>query len=361
MLLPAPWNKVFGYYDWLLNDTTVYPDIYYREMDPNEGPRHFIDLGIWNPNSPWTGTLPQSVEEFTGKMQTAIQGKDWNGVFLYAGRVAHYMADAAQPYHTTVNYNPHNRNGVGLHQVLDSALAAHFSEFKILNASEMGTLKPIQNITEFVLETAIQSHSFLSVINGTLIDEGLAWSLELTKIIENRTNTAIAAVARVWYTAIVRAGIQPPGLPRPNLLSLAVENITLNADNLTLIRLNVTDALGVKTFANVTVTLNGQTIRGLVANVVPPIGEYVIILELGTSTNAFIVSAQRNGYETGTVTVNIQNNPTSSLTTQSTTSLSSIVIIESEVVVPVLTIVGLIALFAALLVLIIYRRWSKDN
>ena len=105
--------------------------------------------------------------------------------------------------------------------------------------------------------------------------------------------------------------------------------------------------------------LNGQTIRGLVANVFPPIGEYVIILEPGTSTSALVVSAERNGYETGTVTVNLSKNLTSNLITSSATR--SIVIIESEVVVPVLTAVGLIILFAALLVLIVYRRWSKDS
>jgi hypothetical protein len=41
----------------LLNETTAYPDTYYREADPNEPPRHFIDLEIWNPKDPSTGIL----------------------------------------------------------------------------------------------------------------------------------------------------------------------------------------------------------------------------------------------------------------------------------------------------------------
>jgi hypothetical protein len=93
----------------LLAETVTYPDTYYRESDPNESPRHFIDLEIWNPNDPSTGILPQAVEEFTGEMESAIRAKDWNSMFIDAGD-CHYMADVTQPYHTTVNYDPQTRN-----------------------------------------------------------------------------------------------------------------------------------------------------------------------------------------------------------------------------------------------------------
>ena len=81
-------------------------DIYYRETDPNEAARHFIDLEIWNPNLPSSGTLPQSIVEFSEKMSLALRTQNWNDVLLLAGRVSHYMTDATEPYHTTINYNP---------------------------------------------------------------------------------------------------------------------------------------------------------------------------------------------------------------------------------------------------------------
>jgi hypothetical protein len=294
-LLPEPWKHFFGYYGWLLNETSVYPDIYYRDSDPNEPPRHFIDLEIWNPNIPSTGTLPQSVVEFSEKMVIAIRSKNWNDMFLLAGRVSHYMADAAQPYHTTINYDPKSRNGVALHAVLDSSIAAHFSELKILNPTSTLELQPIRNITKFVLETAIQSHSFLSTINRTLIDENLVWSPELTKIIENRTNTAIAAVARVWYTVIVEANTQPPNVPQPNGLLVKLQNQSWD-QNVNTIRVQIVDELGVKSYAIVTLTSGNLTVRAIPANVVPPVGEYVIIWQPQGSFTAFSLTAEREGY-----------------------------------------------------------------
>jgi hypothetical protein len=67
----------------MLNQTVDYPDTYYRESDPNESSRHDIDLEVWSPSSPSTGTLPQAVEEFTAKMEYAIQTKDWNSMLIF--------------------------------------------------------------------------------------------------------------------------------------------------------------------------------------------------------------------------------------------------------------------------------------
>ncbi len=209
-ILPEPWKAFFRQYEGLLNQTTAYPDTLYRQSDPKEAPRHFIDLEIWNPNDPSTGTLPQAVNEFTLKMEASIKVKNWNQMFIEAGRLAHYMADACQPYHTTVNYNPVTRDGVPLHAVLDSSLAVHFSELHLLSPSEVGTVNAVNNLTQFAFSIAVQSHSFLPIINRILIDEGLSWSPELTRIIENRTNVAMIAVAKVWVTAIVNGGASPP-------------------------------------------------------------------------------------------------------------------------------------------------------
>ena len=101
-------------------------------------------------------------------MEESIRAGDWNEMSLHAGRLAHYVGDLAQPYHTTVNYDPLTRDGIGLHQVLDSSLAGHLSEISLLSPSNAESLTPIVNITKFVLEMADQSHSFLPAINETL-------------------------------------------------------------------------------------------------------------------------------------------------------------------------------------------------
>jgi len=341
-LLPRPWRQFFAYYAWLLAETATYPDTYYRESDPNESPRHFIDLEIWNPNDPSTGTLPQAVEEFTGEMESAIRAKDWNSMFIDAGRLSHYMTDVTQPYHTTVNYNPQTRNGVGVHQLFESASLAHLSEIRMVSSADLGPIIPISNVTTFVIETAIESHSFLSSINQTLIDEGLQWSPELTDIVENRTNAAIIATARAWYTAMVRSNSLPPELPKVNELSIVVESIALNSTSYGVIRLHVVDSLGVKTPADVSLSVDGSTFRGQVANVVPPVGEYIIAVPSGTYNANFVFTARKEGFRPATVTVAI-GTPTPSTTIPA-------------VSIPFSTTVGLAVMIAALLAFIWYRR-----
>jgi len=341
-LLPSPWRQFFAYYAGLLAETATYPDTYYRENDPNESPRHFIDLEIWNPNDPSTGTLPQTVEEFTGEMESAIRAKDWNSMFIDAGRLCHYVADVTQPYHTTVNYNPQTRNGVGAHQLFESTSLAHLSEIRMVGSADVGPIIPISNMTTFVIETAVQSHSFLSSINRTIIDEGLDWTPELTKILENRTNTAIIATARIWYTVMVRSNSTPPELPEVNGLSIVVESIALNSTSYGVIRLRVIDALGVKTRADVSLSVDVSIFRGQVANVVPPVGEYVIAVPSGTYNANFVFTAQKEGYRPAVVTLPI-GTPTTS---------TPIAVVN----VPFPTVVALAVMTAALVALIWYRR-----
>jgi hypothetical protein len=341
-LLPNPWREFLEYYEWLLNETTAYPDTYYRESDPNEGPRHYIDLETWSMNDPSTGTLPQAIDQFTIQMESAIRANDWNSMFLDAGRIAHYMADATQPYHTTLYYDPQTKNGVGVHQLFESAAAAHLSEFRLVSPADVGVIEPISNVTAFVLDAAIQSHSFLSYINRTLIDEGLEWSPELTKIVENRTNTAIIATARIWYTAIVRSHSSPPELPKVNDLSITIESMILNSTSYGVIRLHVVDSLGVKTRADVSLSVDGSTFRGQVANIVPPVGEYVIAVPSGTYNANFVFTAQKEGYRPAVVTL-----PIGTPTTSTTIGVLNV---------PFPTVVALAVMVAALVALIWYRR-----
>jgi len=292
-------------------------------------------------NDPSTGALPQAIDQFTIQMESAIRANDWNSMFLDAGRIAHYMADATQPYHTMLFYDPQTKTGVGVHQLFESAAASYLSEFRLVSPADVGLIEPISNVTAFVLETAIQSHSFLLYINRTLIDEGLEWSPELTKIVENRTNTAIIATARIWQTAIVRSNSLPPELPKVNELSIAIDGVVLDSTSYGVIRLHVVDSLRVKTRADVSLSVDGSTFRGQVANIVPPVGEYIIIVPSGTYNANFVFTAQKEGYQPAVVTLPIG--------TPTTTTIAM-----ANVQFP--TTLALAVMVAALVALIWYRR-----
>jgi hypothetical protein len=134
----------------------------------------------------------------------------------------------------------------------------------------------------------------------------------------------------------------PPELPKVNELSIAIDSVALNSTSYGVIRLHVIDSLGVKTRADVSLSVDGSTFRGQVANVVPPVGEYVIAVPSGTYNANFVFTAQKEGYRPAVVTLPI-GTPTTSTTI-------------AVVNVPFPTVVALAVMVAALVALIWYRR-----
>lgn len=351
-LLPRPWSSFFEYYGFLVNETSTYPDMV-KDLDPNEDPRHFIDLEIWNPKKPETGTLPSAVEQYTGEMSQAIKSGDWNRAFVGAGRVAHYVADICQPYHSTVNYNPANKAGTALHGVLDASIETHVNEFKLAGASDVSKLQPVENVTAFMFYIARQSSSFLYTINRTLINEGKTWSPELTTIIENRTNTAIISVARVWYTAIERAQMQPPTIPTPNRLSIAIETKTQQAspyDSFSVV-FTVSDSLGVHAVLQPRVTAGDLQVSVYPAfTLAAPFRNYVavippdILARYAGSSLILNLVAERAGFESASTQLQIQVSQTQTVTpqppSQADTSVVIVLVVTVAVVVTGLVLVA---------------------
>jgi hypothetical protein len=361
--LPKPWSSFFNYYALTVNETSIYPDSIYPAFDANEGPRHFIDLEVWNPNKSETGTLPFAVAQYTAEMSQAIKSGDWNLMFKDAGRLAHYVGDIHQPYHSTVNYDPRNKQGSGLHGVLDASLENHVNEFKLVSLSDVGELQPVANLTAFMFYIAWQSHSFLPTINRTLIDEGKSWSPELTRIIENRTNTAIISVARVWYTAILNAGpsAQPPPIPSPNKLQITITNPPqqVPSDKALTVSFMVSDSLGIRTILKPRASI-GNTALEVYSNqgLETPFGKYMVIIQPDTlrsfagSSLALEIVAEQSGYERATAQVQIQISPTQSTTTAPPPASLPVEIIDIVLLVVVIAILGVGLRFAL-------RRFTK--
>jgi hypothetical protein len=255
-LFPGQWGDFFRYYEWLLNDTVAYPDTFYKARDPTESPRHFVDLEIWNESRPETGTLPFAVEQFGRSMLSAIQVRDWNRVLLDAGRLAHYISDICQPYHSTVNYDPPTKSGTRQHVVLDGAIRDHLTE--IVFISSVGAPQ-IVNFKDYAFALAKQSQSFLTEINNTLIDQNMPWSPRLTEIIENRTNTAIVATINVWHTAVLASNVAAPKLPETKILRIVAKSIlqTIDVSHDNSFEFIVVDSLGVRTPCEIQTEIGG--------------------------------------------------------------------------------------------------------
>ncbi len=310
-LFPGQWGDFFRYYEWLLNDTVAYPDTFYKARDPTESPRHFIDLEIWNESRPETGTLPFAVEQFGRSMLSAIQARDWNRVLLDAGRLAHYISDICQPYHSTVNYDPATKSGTRLHAVLDGVIRDHLTE--IVFISSVGALQTV-NFTEYALFLAQQSHSFLAEINSTLIDENFAWSPRLTEIIENRTNTAIIATINVWHTAVSASGLNAPMLAGNRLLRIVATSTfqTMDISHDNTFEFIVTDQLGVQTVSDIRAEIGGLAVETEShQDLTNPLISYRMLLPSQRlkdlrGTVQLNITAARSGYFLGCLTLPIK-------------------------------------------------------
>jgi hypothetical protein len=276
-------------------------------------------------------------------------------MFIDAGRVAHYVGDIHQPYHSTVNYNPRNKHGTGLHGVLDSSLETHVNEIKLLTRNDVKQLQPVQNVTAFMIYIAWQSQSFLPTINRTLIDEDKSWSPELTQIIENRTNTAIVSVARVWYTAMLNAGQQPPSIPSPNKLQIAIENPSQQVlpDRALSVSFAVKDSLGIGAILKPEASIGGIPLevynnQGLET----PFGKYTVVIQpdilketSGTPQTLNIVASQ-DGFEPAAAQLQIQVPQTQTTTTMASTPSLPFEVVDIVLLVVVIAILGVGLRFA---------------
>jgi len=334
-LLRDPWRSFLSYYEFYLNETTIYPDSIYKHLDPQEDYRHFIDLEIWDPKKPETGTLAFAVERFATEAVQAMKASDWNKAFYLLGRVSHYLADIHQPYHSTADYNPRTKTGKGLHAILDSSMEVHLKEFKLVKADDR-PLEPVHNLTLFCFQMAWQSHSFLQRINQILIDEEKEWSPELTKIVENRTNSAIVAVARAWHTITLRAGAGPPQVPESNAISVSVVGIPqeFDSDKEAALSIVVTDKIGVRTPAVVQASLGNQPLAvHELTYVADPLGRYSISLSSDTLSQfkggdaSLSLTAERLGYVSGRLETTVKISGISTQVIRTVLVICSVVIV----------------------------------
>jgi hypothetical protein len=119
---------------------------------------------------------------------------------------------------------------------------------------------------------------------------------------------------------------------------------------MTTIRLRVVDSLGVKTYADVELNASGSQYKGQTADVIPPIGEYVIITGQGMLRGNVTFTASKEGYRSAILTSVLGK--TSGTTTTALTETKA----GHAITVPIQTVVGTLIVMSATMALIAYRR-----
>jgi hypothetical protein len=252
-LLPTEMVQFFHVHKDYIVQHSVTPDIA-REGDTLEQFNHYIDMDYYG-RYPFEslprnrveaerkfsadtvrvyGLLPWKIVEFTDKLSAAMKEGDTGAMLHCATYLAHYVEDAHVPLHTTLNHDGQLTGQDGIHSRFESALVEKYgAEYRYALPS---SLTPIENVLDFVFAVILESYSGVDTIlnadafakqrvpkdrlaqtrrkNGRqsvrYSDEYFAEFHQLLGgLPERRLQASAVAVARVWYTAWVKAG-KPP-------------------------------------------------------------------------------------------------------------------------------------------------------
>lgn len=184
-LLPADVKPFFDRHRDELVLRVLDPDLW-RVAGWDEGPNHFLDLGV-DEYGPYPfvalpreygaaiekfgvatlkryGLLPWREAEEFGNLRRAFQGFKRNAPFapgdtvLFAAVAAHYIEDAHQPLHATNNFDGQFTGQTGVHARFESAL---FERFESRMTIDPSPAKPIANPRDAAFDVLLASYQLV--------------------------------------------------------------------------------------------------------------------------------------------------------------------------------------------------------
>jgi hypothetical protein len=175
-----------------------------------------FDFGRINRN----GVLPWQIGEFSLRLTKAMQTANWEEVKLDAAMLAHYVADAHDPLHTTQNFDGQLSLQNGLSARFDIHLVDRYSKFFIMHPENA---VKIDDPTEYAFETCLASNVWVDLIiwsdlraRGSLPDYTDEYYDrfydQVGSTVVREINEAAHDAGSYWYTAWLNAGRPPlPG------------------------------------------------------------------------------------------------------------------------------------------------------
>ena len=140
-------------YQSLLGPMGVLPDVW-KEDDPDEGPRHYIDLelygypsvhlvrdepGLYDQTTGTTtlneGIAPWIICQTLDQLTDAMRGTNWVTVTRLAAALGHYAGDLHMPLHTTANYNGQQTGNDGIHHRWESKMPAFKNLYRVMSTN----------------------------------------------------------------------------------------------------------------------------------------------------------------------------------------------------------------------------------
>lgn len=242
VLLPPEIRPFFQKFEPSIVERAIDPDLWRTVGWMEEPPRHFVDMDAYGPY-PFkalphdhaeavrrygaafvekNGTLPWRAEEIYKKLVEAFTQQSpyaRDNIKLFAPVLAHYCADAHQPFHAALNYDGQLTGQWGIHSRFETDLFDRYQR-KLQIAPALPA--PITNSREFMFEALTASFPFVQAVldadkaavgGREFYDDAYFDQLfgSVKPILEKRLSDSIAGVAAIISAAWVEAG--RPALP----------------------------------------------------------------------------------------------------------------------------------------------------
>jgi hypothetical protein len=250
-LLPKEIRPYFEKYQASIVEHAGDPDLWRTVGWMEEPPRHFVDMDAYGP-SPFpelphdydeavkryglefvqkNGTLPWRVDEIYRKLIEAFTQKapySRENIRLFSSVLAHYTADAHQPFHAALNYDGQLTGQWGIHSRFESELFERFrSKLHLSPAPPVEISNPRDFIfsalaASFALVQPILDADKTAVAGREFYDDAYfdRFFAATRPVLEKRLSDSISAVAGMITSAWVAAGrptvaVAVPKVPRP--------------------------------------------------------------------------------------------------------------------------------------------------
>ena len=267
--LPTQMKSFYFNHIDFITEASVVPDVRRATMsDKTEAHKHYIDIEGFNNTAidsfpknaidaktkfgekllDEQGILPWHISEMMTKLTKAFQNKDKSQILFLSGDLAHYIADANMPLHTSSNHDGQLTDQKGIHSFWESKIPEMFGEtynFKVENAvyiKDISTeawaiVKNSHLLVEPLLLTdkttkanfdkeklykkdengAVILNKYKQKIQSDAYAE--AFHKALNGMVESQMRHAIQDISNFWYTAWVNGG-------QPNLNDLDAKSLT---------------------------------------------------------------------------------------------------------------------------------------
>jgi hypothetical protein len=209
-----------------------------KGVDTSESPKHFLDIDYY-PNFRfmtrdldsligqygWTivrqnGIVPWATVWALDSLAAQLARRDWGPAYLTASDLGHYVADAHQPLHCTVNYNGQLTGNYGIHSRYESTMITNFQgELTVTADSVRYVDDPINFIFDYIIhaqsfvDSVMQADNYAKAMSGwngsgtpPSSYYSFLWSRSRVYTID-QIQRATVALASLWYTAHVDAGL----------------------------------------------------------------------------------------------------------------------------------------------------------